>query len=124
MRGDAFGVLKQLKQENERFDVVIVDPPAFVKKRKDMKEGTLAYRRINEAAISLLSKDGLLVSASCSHHMDEARFLTTLQQAGRHMDRSLQLLERGQQGPDHPVHTAIPETAYLKANYLRVLPAF
>ncbi len=124
LQGDAFTVVKGLKQSQQRFDVIVVDPPAFIKRRKDMKEGTLAYRRINEAAMGLLSRDGLLISASCSFHMAEDRLLQTLQQAARHMDRSMQLLEKGQQGPDHPVHPAIPETAYLKANFLRVLPAF
>jgi len=124
LQGDAFAVMKGLRQSKQRFDVIVVDPPAFIKRRKDMKEGSLAYRRINEAAMGLLSRDGLLISASCSFHMAEDRFLQTLQQAARHMDRNLQLLERGQQGPDHPVHPAIPETAYLKANFLRVLPAF
>jgi len=116
--------VRELKQAGERFDVVLVDPPAFIKRRKDLKEGTLAYRRINEAAMGLLSRDGLLVSSSCSYHMEEARLLETLQKAGRHRDRTLQLVERGQQGPDHPVHPAIPETAYLKTLFLRVLPAF
>ena len=124
LQGDAFNVVRDLRQSKQQFDVIVVDPPAFVKRRKDMKEGSLAYRRINEAAMGLLSRDGLLISASCSFHMQEDRLLQTLQQAARHMDRSLQLLEKGQQGPDHPVHPAIPETAYLKANYLRVLPAF
>ena len=124
LQGDAFDMMRDLRQSKQRFDVIVVDPPAFIKRRKDMKEGTLAYRRINEAAMGLLSRDGLLISASCSFHMAEDRLLQTLQQAARHMDRSIQLLERGQQGPDHPVHPAIPETAYLKANFLRVLPAF
>ena len=124
LRKDAFGAVRELKQAGERFDVVLVDPPAFIKRRKDLKEGTLAYRRINEAAMGLLSRDGLLVSSSCSYHMEEARLLETLQKAARHRDRTLQLVERGQQGPDHPVHPAIPETAYLKTLFLRVLPAF
>lgn len=124
VQGDAFEVLKAFRQEQRRFDLIVVDPPAFIKRRKDMDEGALAYRRINEAAMGLLAKDGYLVSASCSHHMGEDHFLTLLQQAARATDRSLQLLERGQQGPDHPVHPAMPETAYLKANYLRVLPTF
>lgn len=124
LQSDAFAALKSLKQSGEKFDVVVVDPPAFIKKRKDLKEGTLAYRRINEAAMGLLERDGLLVTASCSFHMESQALLKTVQQASRHMDRSLQLLETGQQGPDHPVHPAIPETAYLKAFYLRVLPSF
>jgi 23S rRNA (cytosine1962-C5)-methyltransferase len=124
VRQDCFQALKNLKHANERFDIVLVDPPAFIKRRKDLKEGTLAYRRINEAAISVLGKDGLLVSSSCSYHMDDSRLLQTLQQASRHRDRSMQLVERGQQGADHPVHPAIEETSYLKTFYLRVLPAF
>lgn len=124
LRQDSLSALKALKHAGERFDIVLVDPPAFIKRKKDLKEGSLAYRRINEAAISLLRKDGLLVSSSCSYHMDEARLLQTLQQAARHRDRSMQLVERGQQGPDHPIHPAIEETSYLKTCYLRVLPSF
>jgi 23S rRNA (cytosine1962-C5)-methyltransferase len=124
LRGDAFAVLRELKAAGERFDLVILDPPAFVKRRKDLKEGALAYRRINEAGLALLDRDGVLVTASCSFHMDRDGLLRTVQQAARHLDRSLQLLEQGHQGPDHPVHPAIPETAYLKAFLLRVLPAF
>jgi len=119
---DAFDALKQLKAANEKFDVVVLDPPAFIKRKKDLKEGTLAYRRLNEAAMGLMSRDGLLVTASCSFHMERDNLLRTVQQAGRHADRHLQMLHAGQQGPDHPVHPAIAETAYLKAFYLRVLP--
>ena len=121
-RGDAFAVLKALKSAGERYDVIVLDPPAFIKRRKDTKEGQLAYRRLNEAALTLLERDGLVVTASCSFHMSAEDLLRTAQQAARANDRSLQLLEQGQQGPDHPVHPAIPETAYLKAFYLRVLP--
>ncbi len=123
-RGDAFTALKELKVQGERYDIVVLDPPAFIKRRKDLKEGTLAYRRLNEAALVLLERDGLLATASCSFHMDRDSLLRVVQQAARHADRSLQLLEQGQQGPDHPVHPAITETAYLKAFYLRVLPTF
>ena len=124
LREDAFTALRELKRAGERFDIVLVDPPAFVKRKKDLKEGSLAYRRINEAAMGVLSREGLLVSSSCSFHMSEAGLLETLQRAARHRDRALQLLERGQQGPDHPVHPAIPETAYLKTLFMRVLPSF
>ncbi|OOZ36504.1 class I SAM-dependent rRNA methyltransferase [Solemya velesiana gill symbiont] len=123
-RGDAFEVMKQLREERERFDVLLVDPPAFIKRRKDLKEGTLAYRRINQLAMQLLSKDGILITSSCSHHMSRDSLLQTVQQAARHTDRSLQLLEQGAQAPDHPIHPAIPETAYLKTFYLRALPSF
>jgi len=124
LQGDAFDALRELRQAHERFDVVLVDPPAFIKRKKDTKEGVLAYRRLNQLALQVLGKDGILVSSSCSHHMGEEALLHEIQQAARHTDRSLQLLERGFQAPDHPVHPAIPETAYLKTFYLRVLPSF
>jgi len=122
MQGDAFQALRALRAQRERFDIVVLDPPAFIKRKKDLKEGTLAYRRLNEAALGLLERDGLLVTASCSFHMHADQLLAAVQQAARHSDRSLQLLQQGQQSPDHPIHPAIPETAYLKAFYLRVLP--
>ncbi|MCG8428839.1 MAG: class I SAM-dependent rRNA methyltransferase [Chromatiales bacterium] len=122
--GDAFAVMRELRAERQRFDVVLVDPPAFIKRRKDLKEGELAYRRVNQLALQLLSKDGILVSSSCSHHMSADALLQVVQQAGRHTDRSLQLLEQGYQAPDHPVHPAMPETAYLKTFYFRALPSF
>ena len=122
-QGDAFKVLKDLRESRERFAVVIVDPPAFIKRKKDLKEGTQAYRRLNEAAMQLLEKDGLLVSCSCSQQLPQEALSQILLQAARHLDRSLQILEQGHQAPDHPIHPAIPETDYLKALFVRVLPA-
>ena len=122
LRGDAFQVLRELRASREHFDLVVLDPPAFIKRKKDLKEGMLAYRRLNELALSLIERDGVLVTASCSFHMQGDQLLRTVQQSARHTDRSLQLLYQGQQSPDHPIHPAIPETAYLKAFYLRVLP--
>ncbi|MDS4029712.1 MAG: class I SAM-dependent rRNA methyltransferase [Candidatus Contendobacter sp.] len=122
-QGDAFEVLKSLREARERFDVVIVDPPAFVKRRKDFKEGALAYRRLNEMAMQVLERDGILVSCSCSQLLSRDTLIQTLLQGSRHLDRNLVMLEQGRQGPDHPVHPAIPETDYLKAIFARVLPA-
>lgn len=122
-QGDAFEALKALREARERFDVVIVDPPAFIKRRKDMKEGALAYRRINEMAMQVLERDGLLVSCSCSQLFSREALEQTLLQASRHLERNLVILEQGRQGPDHPVPPAIPETDYLKAVFARVLPA-
>jgi len=122
LQGDAFEVLRALRDEGREFDTVILDPPAFIKRRKDEKEGVQAYARLNRLGIELLAPGGLLVTSSCSFHMNRDAFLRTVQQAGRRAGRFLQLLETGQQGPDHPVHPAIPETAYLKTLFLRVLP--
>ncbi|HHW78412.1 MAG TPA: class I SAM-dependent rRNA methyltransferase [Xanthomonadaceae bacterium] len=122
-QGDAFEVLKSLRETRERFDVVIVDPPAFIKRRKDFKEGALAYRRLNEMAMQVLERDGLLVSCSCSQLLSRDVLIQTLLQGSRHLDRNLVILEQGRQGPDHPVPPAIPETDYLKMIIARVLPA-
>ena len=122
-RADAFEFLKALRERHEHFDVVILDPPAFVKRKKDFKEGALAYRRLNELAMQVLSRDGVLVTCSCSYHMPRGALLQGIQQGARHLDRSVQVLMSLQQAPDHPVHPAIPETEYLKGFVCRVLPA-
>ena len=123
VRADAFDHLKALREARERYDVVILDPPAFIKRRKDFSEGRLAYRRLNELGMQVLAKDGILVTCSCSHHMPRATLLEAVQQGARHLDRQAQSLIALQQAPDHPVHPAIAETDYLKGYVLRVLPA-
>ncbi|NKI18045.1 class I SAM-dependent rRNA methyltransferase [Spongiibacter sp. KMU-166] len=120
LHGDAFAALRQLKDDGERFDVIIVDPPAFIKRKKDQKEGILAYRRINELAMRLLTPGGYLISASCSMHMPREELLDIVRAASRHVDRHAQVLAEGMQGADHPVHAAIPETRYLKAVLSRI----
>lgn len=121
LQGSAFEAMKMLIDEGERFDVVIVDPPAFIPKRKDIKSGEQAYRRINDLAIRLLNKGGVLVSASCSMHLERERLVNILRASSRHLDRDLQILEQGGQTFDHPVNPAIPETDYLKAIFARVI---
>ncbi len=124
LHGDAFDALKELRAAGEHFDVILLDPPAFIKRKKDQKAGEQAYRRLNQLALPLLSKDGILITSSCSHHMSEERLIQVVQQAARHTDRSVQLIERGFQAPDHPQHPAMPETTYLKSLTFRVLPSF
>lgn len=118
--GKAIDVLKQMVAEKEQFGVVILDPPAFIKKRKDQKSGEAAYRHINELALRLLGKEGLLVSASCSMGLSQEKLREIVRGAARHLDRHAQLIYSGSQGPDHPIHPAIPETEYLKAQFYRV----
>jgi len=119
---DAFDFLKAARNERRKWDVVILDPPAFVKRKKDFKEGALAYRRLAEAGMQVLERDGILISCSCSHHMPREALLDGMQQGARHLDRFMQVLEPLSQSPDHPVHPAIPETEYLKGYITRVLP--
>ena len=119
-RGDAFDVLAQLAETGERYDVVVVDPPAFIKRRKDIPQGEAAYRKLNQLALRVLADEGLLISCSCSYHLAIDSLQTAIQSAARHVDRSVQIVYQGMQSPDHPVHPAIPETRYLKAFFCRV----
>jgi len=120
--GDAFQAMKQLKDSGEKFDIVVVDPPAFIPRRKDIKAGEQAYRRLNQLAMRLLNKDGLLVAGSCSMHLGDDRLPDMLRILGRELDREVMIQHIGSQGADHPVLPAIAETRYLKAVFARVLP--
>jgi 23S rRNA (cytosine1962-C5)-methyltransferase len=120
LRDDAFDALAALAAAGERFDAVIVDPPAFIKRRKEFPQGQAAYRKLNQLALRVLEPEGLLVSCSCSFHMPGEELRGAIQSAARHVDRFVQVLHQGGQSPDHPVHPAIPETRYLKAFFCRV----
>ncbi len=111
---DAFVALQKLADNQEKFDVIILDPPAFVKKQKDLQVGLAGYQRINMAALHCLSSNGFLVSCSCSMQVSPSDLLMCARKAGQKTGRWLQLIERGHQAPDHPVHPMIPETDYLK----------
>ena len=113
-------MLAALGEQGARFDVVIVDPPAFIKRKKDLPQGEAAYRRLNQLAMRLLSDDALLVSCSCSYHLPQDALPAIVQAAASHSGRTAQILEFGGQSPDHPVHPAIPETRYLKTVFCRV----
>lgn len=121
LQGDAFHMLKTLCDERERFDVVILDPPALIPRRRDQKEGEQAYARLNQMALRLLNPGGLLASASCSMHLGRDQLLDIIRASGRKVDRFLQVLEQGHQGPDHPIVPAIAETDYLKSFFVRSL---
>jgi 23S rRNA (cytosine1962-C5)-methyltransferase len=120
LQADAFDALKALHERGERYDVVILDPPAFIKRKKDIPQGVAAYRKLNQLALSLIDRDGLLVSCSCSYHLAPEQLTEAIQGAARHTARFVQILEAGGQSPDHPVHPAVPETRYLKAFFCRV----
>ncbi len=120
MHGDAFEAMQSLIEEKERFDVVVMDPPAFIARRKDIKAGEGAYHRANQLAMRLVAKGGILVSGSCSMHLETGRLHDIIRSNSRQLERFSQLIYRGTQAPDHPVHPAIEETEYLKALFYRI----
>lgn len=115
VREDAFEFLRGAREERRHYDVVVLDPPAFIKRRKDVPQGVEAYRRLNQAALQVLGYGGILVSASCSFHLPRETLHDLLRASARHIDRHLMFFARGGQAHDHPIHPAIPETDYLKA---------
>jgi 23S rRNA (cytosine1962-C5)-methyltransferase len=121
LQGKAIDLLRELRAQARKFDVVVVDPPALIKRKKDLETGSAHYGALNKTAIELLAPEGVLVSCSCSHHLDAEALQRILLRESRTAGRRLQILEQGGQGPDHPVHPAIPETRYLKAFFCRVV---
>jgi 23S rRNA (cytosine1962-C5)-methyltransferase len=120
LQGDAFDVLADLAKKRARFDLVIIDPPAFAKRKKDLPKALAAYKRLNQLAMQVLVDDGILVSCSCSYHVSPEELQDAIGKAARTAQKHLQILKIGGQAPDHPVHPAIPETRYLKAYFCRV----
>ena len=120
VRSDVFEFLKQARLDNQLYDIIILDPPALVKRKKDFKQGYEAYRRLNHLALQVLSKNGILVSASCSYHLSRENLHEILRSSGKHIDRHLVFFASGGQGPDHPIDPAAPETEYLKTFFCSV----
>ncbi len=114
LKGSADKALAMLVEQGRHFDVVIVDPPAFIQRKKDIKQGMKAYQRINEAALKLLDDGGTLISASCSMHLSAADLRKVVNSAAQRVGVSVRILEQGHQAMDHPIHPAIPETEYIK----------
>ncbi|NOY27413.1 MAG: class I SAM-dependent rRNA methyltransferase [Oligoflexia bacterium] len=112
--GDGPQHLAAMAHDGQRFDMVFLDPPAFAKTRKKAAGALKAYRKLNRLGMQLVAPGGLLFTSSCSHHIQEDRFVDELAHAARDLGRLARIVRRGQQGPDHPVHPAMPQTRYLK----------
>lgn len=118
-QGDALDLLGEFAREGRRFDVVVVDPPALIKRRKDAAAGQALYERLNRLAMHVLEPDGILVSCSCSHHLEPPMLQRAILGAAKDAGRRVQILEKHAHAPDHPIHPAMPETEYLKAFFVR-----
>ncbi|HEY8949879.1 MAG TPA: class I SAM-dependent rRNA methyltransferase [Rhizomicrobium sp.] len=115
VKADVFEELERIAAANERFDVVIADPPPFVKSRKDLEPGAKAYRKLARLAASIVAPNGYLLLASCSHNIGPDRFALECAIGISRANRRAALIHQSGAGADHPVHQMLPETAYLKA---------
>ncbi|HTY38364.1 MAG TPA: class I SAM-dependent rRNA methyltransferase [Bacteroidota bacterium] len=118
---DVFDRLPKLAEEGRKFDVIILDPPSFARNKKTVATALKGYKEINAGALRLLNPGGILVTASCSHHVTPESFIEAIEGGARVAHRSLQLLEWRGASADHPVLPAMPETAYLKFGIFSVL---
>ena len=120
--GNAFDSLRRLEADGQRFDTIVLDPPAFAKNKAAVVRAVAGYKEINLRALKLLNPEGILITCSCSHHLDEARFGSVLENAAVDAGVRVHVLETRRQSRDHPILLGVPETSYLKCLILRKLP--
>ncbi|UCE17707.1 MAG: class I SAM-dependent rRNA methyltransferase [Gemmatimonadota bacterium] len=118
--GNAFYTLAHFHKKHRKFECIILDPPAFVKSKSKLTEGLRGYREINRRALNILSPRGILVTCSCSYHVDRGAFLSLIRGAAADVKRKVRLIELRTQAPDHPILLSMPETEYLKCAILEV----
>jgi 23S rRNA (cytosine1962-C5)-methyltransferase len=119
-RADAFTELETLAAAHQDFDIVVADPPAFVKSKKDLGQGSRAYRKLARLSAACVRPGGFLFIASCSHNMEAAAFAEEVRRGIHDLARTARILASTGAAPDHPVHPALPETAYLKGLLLQI----
>jgi 23S rRNA (cytosine1962-C5)-methyltransferase len=121
LEANVFDVLREMEAAGDRFDVIVLDPPAFAKNRASLKAAIRGYKEINLRALKLLNAGGVLVTCTCSYHVSEELFVEILAQAAIDAHRRVQIVEKRMQASDHPVLVSVPETYYLKCVIARVL---
>ncbi|MDE0335130.1 MAG: class I SAM-dependent rRNA methyltransferase [Defluviicoccus sp.] len=120
LRGDVFRTLEEFGRDGRSFDIVVCDPPAFVKSKKDLASGLKGYRKLVRLAAGRVRPGGFLFAASCSQQVDAGQFAEAVRGALRSLRRTGRVLHRGGAGPDHPIHPYLPESAYLKTVLLQL----
>ena len=120
MVADVFDLLIELEEKNEKFDVIILDPPAFTKSKNSLKNATKGYKEINYRAMKLLNNGGFLVSCSCSEYMNRDLFIKTILSAGNDAHKRIKIIENRSQSPDHPIILGNNVTDYLKCIIMQI----
>ena len=118
---NCFDYLKAADQGGERFDTVVLDPPAFARHKSDLEGALRGYKELNLRALKILNRGGFLITCSCSYHVSEGEFIETVAGAALDAHRAVQVVERRTQSRDHPILLTVPETHYLKCLILRVV---
>jgi 23S rRNA (cytosine1962-C5)-methyltransferase len=118
---NVFDALREMEAAGERFDTIVLDPPAFAKNRASVRPAARGYKEINLRAIKLLNPGGVLITCTCSYHMSEQMFLEIIAQGANDAHRRIQLVEKRTQASDHPILFGVPETYYLKCVVARVM---
>lgn len=121
LEANVFDVLREMEAAGDRFDVIVLDPPAFAKNRASLKAAIRGYKEINLRALKLLNPGGVLITCTCSYHVSEELFIEILAQAAIDAHRRVQIVEKRIQASDHPVLVGVPETYYLKCVIARVI---
>ena len=114
MEGDAFSILRDWSSAGERYDTIVLDPPAFARSRRTLQTALRGYKELNLRALKMLRPGGILVTCSCSYHVSEGEFVEMLASASCDAHKPLRILEKRGQSKDHPIVLTVPETSYLK----------
>ena len=120
-RADAFEEMRRLERSGRRYDLVLLDPPAFARSKQAVPRALAGYKDVNLLGIRLTKPEGFLVTSSCSHHVSEEKFWKAICSAARDAKRQVRVLEQRGQSNDHPILASMPETRYLKCFILQVL---
>ena len=120
VKGDSFEVLEKINDSGGKFDIIIIDPPSFLKKRESIVTAAKGYKELNSLAMRALAGEGVLATFSCSHNMPNALFSRIIKEAAEESGKKFDILKRCHQAEDHPIVMSIPETEYLKGYFLKI----